>query len=211
MGTSSLFDILGSVLIGGMLMLMVINVNGNLDQVNYNYGAEMTVQRNLVTLVGMLEANFRRIGYCATPYKFPDPTYAILSATQTSIKFVGDINADGNLDTVSYWVGDTLSASMTPNPNDRLLYMKVNSQPTLQYNLGVCTFNFTYYGPYYQGALGNLADTMTFPINIPVGGKSGIFMFQLSVLLESPYAYASAYQYAYWRQLRLASINLRNR
>lgn len=211
MGTSSLFDILGSVLIGGLLMLMVINVNGNLSKVNYSYGSEMTVQRNLVTLVGMVEQDFRRIGYCATPYKLPDPTYAILSATQTSIKFVGDINADGNLDTVSYWLGDTLSASMTKNPNDKLLYRKINGQPTLQYNLGVVNFNFTYYGAYYQASLGNLADTMSFPINIPVGGQSKIFMFQLSVLLQSPEAYDSTYQYAYWRQLRLASINLRSR
>lgn len=211
MGTSSLFDILGSVLIGGLLMLMVINVNGNLSKVNYSYGSEMTVQRNLVTLVGMVEQDFRRIGYCATPYKFPDPGYAILAATQTSIKFLGDYNADGNLDTISYWVGDTLSANMTKNPHDKLLYKKINSQPTLQYNLGVVTFNFTYYGAYYAASLGNLADTLPFPINIPVGAKSGIFMFQLSVLLQSPEAYDTSYQYAYWRQLRLTSINLRNR
>ena len=203
MGSSTLFDILGSVLIGGLLMLMVITVNGNLTKTNYQFGSEMTVQRNLVTIVTMIEQDFRRIGYCAIPLKFPDPTKAIISATQTSIQFIGDYNADGNLDTISYWLGDTASANFTKNPNDKLLYKKIGNKPTLSYNLGVCMFNFTYFNV--------LAESLAFPITIPPNTPSGIYMFRLSVLLQSPEAYDTTYQYAYWRQLRLSAINLKNR
>jgi len=199
MGSSSLLDILGSLIIGGMLTLMVINVNGNLTKVSYNSGSEMTVQRNLVTLAGMIEQDFRRIGYCSVPLKFPDPTKALLLATQHSIKFIADYNADGNLDTIYYYLGDTASARFTRNPKDMLLYKQINSTKPYGYNLGVVNFDFTYFNAQ--------TDSLTFPIVTP----SSIYSFRLSILLESPDAYDSTYQYAYWRQLRLSAINLRNR
>lgn len=199
MGSSSLLDIIGSLLLGGMVALMVINTNGNLTKINYNYGSEMTVQSNLVTLASMIEQDFRRIGYCSVPLKFPDPTKALLLATQHSIKFIADYNADGNLDTIYYYLGDTVSARFTKNPNDMLLYKQTNSTKAVGYNLGVVNFNFTYFDA--------LADSLAFPIATP----SSIYSFRLSILLQSPNPYDSTYQYAYWRQLRLSAINLRNR
>jgi len=199
MGSSTILDILGSLLIGGMIIVSIITVNGNLAKINYNYGSEMRVQENLVTLVTLIEQDFRRIGYCAIPLKFPDPTKALLLATKNSIKFIGDYNADGNLDTIYYYLGDTSTARFTKNPHDKLLYKKINSGNPTWYSLGVVTFDFTYYDAQ--------ADSLAFPISTP----SQVYSFRLSVLLQSPEAYDTNYQYAYWRQLRLSAINLRNR
>ena len=63
MGFSTLIDILGSTIIGGMLLMILLRLNDASVQNTYVYGGDLMVQQNLVEVVRLLEHDFRKIGF----------------------------------------------------------------------------------------------------------------------------------------------------
>ncbi len=208
MGFSTLIDILGSTLIGGMLLLILLRLNDSGVQNTYMYGGELIVQQNLVDAVKLLEYDFRKIGFCADWKKLPDPLKYIVSADSNKIKFLTDIDSDGNVDTMTYFTGPTSELLNTPNPRDRLLYRVVNGATPRGSNLGVTEFNLVYYDNF-----GNI-------LPCPVASPSLIQKMQINIRVEDVYGYdtdnvnknnSEMYANAFWRQIRLVARNLRNR
>ena len=105
MGYSTLIDLMGSTIIGGLLLLILLNLNDAAVENNFVYGGEAIAQANLVEVVRLVEHDFRKIGYCRDWEKIPDPSKSVLMATQNSIKFLTDDDNDGNLDTIFYQLG----------------------------------------------------------------------------------------------------------
>ena len=141
------------------------------------------------------------------------PNIAIVSADSNSIKFLTDIPSDlndigdGVVDTIYYCLG-TVAANPN-NPRERLLYRVVNGQAAIGWSLGVTRFALRYFDA--------LGDTIPFPVSDP----KLIYTLEVNLSLESP-APLTAIQYhdsttaqedfkVYWKQIRLASRNLRNR
>lgn len=204
MGFSTLIDLAGSIMIGGLLLLILFKLNDATVENNYVYGGEAIAQANLVEVVQLVEHDFRKIGYCKDWEKIPDPSKSILKATQNSITFLTDENNDGNIDTISYYLGSVNELTKTPNPNDKMLYRVVNNQQPQGANLGVTQFDLDYYD-----AVGT---QLTFPISVP----SEIYTMQINIKVEDVYGYDrqyddEKYSSAFWRQVRLASRNLKNR
>jgi hypothetical protein len=199
MGTSTIFDIIVATIIAGAVLLMLIHLNQTVAYSTYSTTNDLMIQTNMTTIVQMIENDFRRIGYCANPDKIPDGSKAILTADAHSITFQTSVNADTNVDVVGYSIGDTSTCRNTPNPRDRMLYRTVNGKRQ-GFVLGLTKFDFLFYDALK-------IDTIALPIPYP----TGIYNIQLSILLESPYAYDTLYSYSYWRQIRLASRNLSNR
>lgn len=199
MGIASLFDIVGSTIIGGVLLLTLFRMNHTATQNTYNFSGELIVQENLVTTVEVLEYDLRKIGYCENPFNIPNPARAILYGDSSRIKYLTDIDFDGNVDTVEYYLGPASELSGTPNPNDKMLYRLINGVPSAV-NLGVTAFKIKYYG-----ALGN---ELPLPRNtVP----TGIMSMEVNVSVENTAAYNEEYRFAFWRQMRLSSRNLNNR
>ncbi len=199
MGFSVMLDIMGSTIIGGILMMNLFQINNSAVENNYTGNGELIAQTNLATIVEILELDIRKIGYCADWKKIPIPTKAILSADSTSIKYLTDVDSDGIVDTMHYYLGPTSELLSTPNPRDRLLYRVVNSETPVGVNLGVTQFNLTFFD-----VLGNL-------INFPIAVPGEIYTMQIDLTVEDVAAYDEKYSTAYWRQIRLAAKNLRNR
>lgn len=206
MGFSSFIDILGSMVIGGFLLLIVLRLNGAAVQNVYVNAGELIVQQNILETVKLIEYDFKKIGYCKDWEKLPDPSKAILAAGPHSIKFQTDLGAppaypggDGKIDTLNYYVGTTTAMNGTPNPRDMILYRVVNRNQAKGANLGVTQFDLLYFNA--------LGDTIHFPITVP----SEIYTMQISVTVENTQAYGGQYSTVFWRQLRLAARNLRNR
>ncbi len=197
MGFSTLIDILGSTIIGGILLIIVLRLNDTATEKTTNYGGELSLQQNLVTIAQIMEYDFRKMGYCKDWIKFPDPTQSIISAKTNSISFFADIEDKGQVDTVTYYIGDLLTS--TPNPRDRFFYRKINSQPPAAINLGVTQFFLKYFDAF--------GDTLQQPITQP----SLINSYEINVQVETVYAYAENYSSAFWKQIRLLARNLRNR
>lgn len=199
MGTATLFDILGSIIIGSILMMITWRLSDAATEKTYNNSGELSLQQNLATVAQILETDFRKIGYCADYNKFPDPSKAVLFADVSSIKFLTDIDLDTNMDSIRYYLGPTSELSSTPNPRDRLLYRVVNNEVPKSSNLGVTQFYMNYFDA--------LGDTLTPPITTP-GLVSSV---EINIKVESVAAYDTAYSSAFWRQIRLVARNLRNR
>lgn len=200
MGFSTLIDILGSTLIGGMLLLILLRINDAAVENTYVYGGELIVQQNLVEVVSLLEYDLRKIGYCADWQQIPDPSQAILAADSNDITFLTDLDSDGYVDTLRYFTGNPSALPGTANPRDMMLYrVENNEQPPKGANLGVTQFNMLYFD-----AIGNV---IPFPITHP----SEIYTMQINITVENTDAYDENYSSAFWRQIRLAARNLRNR
>lgn len=199
MGFSTLLDILGSTIAGGMLLMILFRLNDAAVQNSYNYTADLIVQQNLVEVITLLEYDFKKIGYCKDWTKIPDPSRAIIHADSTDIKFLTDVDNDGNVDTMRYYVGQPSGLADTPNPRDRMLYRVVNNSTPASANLGVTQFNLRYF------------DALQQQLSLPITNLSQIQTIQLNITVESSYSYANDYSKVFWRQIRLSAKNLRNR
>lgn len=202
MGSSTMIDIVGSYIIAGVLLTFMLNMDRNITQANYTSVNDVVVQTNIVNAAKIIETDFRRIGYCANPNNIPDPSKAIMSASQNGISFITDINNDGTVDTVTYSIGTAAALKQTANPKDFMLYRKVKTgaaSSTQTFSIGLTQFQFVYYDAQ--------EDSLAFPIAVP----SSVYEMRLTMQLQSPFAYDTIYSYSYWREMRLASRNLKNR
>jgi hypothetical protein len=199
MGFSTLIDIVGSMLIGGVLLIILWRLNDATTQNTYNYSGELSLQQNLATTAEVIEYDFRKIGYCADWNKIPDPSKAIILADSNKIKFLTDIQSDGIVDTMYYYLGPTSELPQTENPRDRILYRVVDSETPKGANLGITEFKMVYFNA--------LGDTIPFPITQP----GLISSMEINVTVENTAAYDQKYSSAFWRQIRLVARNLKNR
>jgi hypothetical protein len=182
------------------------------------YRDDLVVQLNLVEITKLLEYDFRKIGYCADYSKIPNAFEAIRVADSNFIRFRTDTTntlngaGDGNIDSVTYWVGSPNSdtAQLTQNPNDMIFYRQVNNGAPAGINLGVTRFKLEYFTI--------LMDTL-YP---PVTGVNlqRINFIKITVQVEQLYRFGlgetfaasdEIYQTAYWRQMRLLAKNFNNR
>lgn len=199
MGFSVLLDIIGSIIIGGILLNILLRLTDSSAEKTLNYSGELSLQQALVTVAQIIEHDFRKMGYCANWQNFPDPTRAIIQADTSLIRFYTDIDNNGNIDSIRYYLGPTSECANTPNPRDRKLYRVVNTETPQTSNVGVTQFYLTYFDAY--------GDTL----NLPITDPRLINSFEINVQVENSYAYDNKYSSAFWRQIRLVARNLRNR
>lgn len=199
MGYSSLIDVLGSIVIGGLLILTILRINANQTENAMVYGSDRIVQRNLVEVAVLLETELRKIGYCADPNQIPSSVSVVQLADSNKIKFLTDFDRSGTVDTVYYFTGSTSELNYTPNPRDRILYRKINGSSPAAVSYGISEFSLLYFDA--------LNDTLFFPISDPKLVKS----LQVSFKIEDGAAYDNKYSSSYWRLLRMSSRNLTNR
>lgn len=206
MGFSTLLDIMGSTVVGGMLLLILFRLNDASVQNTFKSNEEFIVQQDLVEVVQLLEYDFRKIGYCLQYNKIPSPSKSIIFADSSRISFITDVaepptypKGDGNLDTLTYYFDSESEILSTPNPNDRLLYRVLNHETPRGSNLGVTLFQLTYF------------NSMGSVLNPPVVDKGQISRIQIDIEIENLAAYDNKYSSVFWRQIRMVAPNLRNR
>ena len=117
-----IIDIIGSMILSGMVLLLGLRMNMNIADSQQSYKMDVIVQENLVSLVKDLEHDFRKMGY-----RVSDPTKVVLRADSSYISFCGDMDDDGIIDTVDWYLGPPVT--FTPNPNDKYLYRKIVPPP----------------------------------------------------------------------------------
>ncbi len=199
MGTNVILDVIGSILIAGVLMLSIFRLQNASTEDLYRGTGNLTAQTNLAMVVQILETDFRRIGYCADWQQIPVPTEAILYADSNTINFLTDIDNNGIIDTMHYYFDPSTDISSTPNPRDRYLYRVVNSETPVKVNLGVTEFSMEFYN-----SLGT-------KLNFPIPDPREIYSMQIDITVEDVSAYDEKYQTIFWRQIRMAARNLFNR
>ena len=136
---SANLDLIGSFIIGGTLLLAVLNLNATLVDSSYQSTLDLMVQQNLNVLGELIRYDFCKIGFGVT-----DPTTAILLADPAEITFQTDIDRDGDVDTLRYYISEPAAATSTLNPEDRLLYRVINGAPAEGDAWGVTEFQLRY-------------------------------------------------------------------
>lgn len=202
MGFSTILDILASVIIGGILLTIVLRLSDSAAEKTYNFSGELSLQQNLVTIAQIMESDFRKIGYSKDWVSWKmHPSYEtpITEADSSSIKFYADINNDGVMDVIHYYLGPVSELASTPNPRDRFLYRVVNSEAPVGVNLGVTEFFMNYF------------DALGTPLTLPIIAPSLIASMEINIKVENVQAYDEKYSSAFWRQIRLAARNLQYR
>ena len=132
-------ELAGSFIIGGMLLLSILSLNADIMQTATINNLGTNAQQNVTNIVSILEYDFRKIGY-----RVPSGIDAITDMTDSTIDFLADVDNDGTVDSVGYFLGPTSEPSGTENPNDRYLYRRVNGTAN-DVALGITSWTLTYY------------------------------------------------------------------
>ncbi|MFZ5515112.1 MAG: hypothetical protein ACOY90_00640 [Candidatus Zhuqueibacterota bacterium] len=198
---STLLDIIGATIIGGMLLITALAFLDRTNQHSFSCRDDLIVQENLTSTTAILEHDLKKMGYGIAEWE-----QVVFTADSDHIVFRSDIDRDDVVDVVEYYSGDCTDLANTPNPDDRILYRKVNGEPSNGFKVGVVSlFNFD-----YLNQDGNELDT-SIPDNL-----IAIKMVRITLKVESSFVYGSdpnpektAYRTAFWQQTRLVSRNLR--
>ena len=134
---NSILDVIGSFVIGGLVILLLTQINSSIKTSNYEKEFDMLNQSRIITTNEIFKDDLYKLGYRV-------PGSKILSADSTTIKFCSDYDDDGTVDTIYYYLGNTGELSNTSNPSDKPLYRVFNhGQPIFEE--AVTNFKMTFY------------------------------------------------------------------
>jgi lipopolysaccharide export LptBFGC system permease protein LptF len=190
---SYLLDIIGSTIIAGMvvMILMAVNINTTTSSAAILF---TTIEQQKITQVSeIIQYDFYKVGYLV-------PGEKIAIADSNEIKFYADIDNDTKIDSVHYYVGYTTDLSYTSNPNDKPLYRQRNYQDSLLAEIPVVDFNLSYYD-----SIGNSLDYSSLTNS---AGRDRIKSIKIKITVESDELYADEYRTSEWKK-KISPKNLR--
>jgi hypothetical protein len=196
-----MLDIMSSIVIGGFIILMSFGILDSTNKFLYSHNDDLIVQQNLTAITSTLEYDLKKIGF-----GIPEHEQIILLADTTHMRMRGDINRDWKADTIEYFVGPPSELAHTQNPDDRILYRKINGLPNTGGRIGIVTdFRFAYLDQ----------DRNVVDISNPVNWQK-IKLIRTTLMVENPAAYTDKsnpdpdeYRTAFWQETDLVSRNLR--
>jgi len=200
-----ILDIIFSLVFGGALLVIVLTANDIANE-NYSlYNGDVVVQEMLVSTAELVEGELRNMGFGV-----PEKKQTVLEADTGRIKYLTDLDRNGTIDTITYYVGDTTELLQTQNELDRYLRRKVNAGMTAK--VGVVT----QWRLRYITASGEVL-----PTPVELDRLTEIHIVELTMEVQNPYAQlrrtgevedgqrGALYSSSFWQQTRLASQNLR--
>ena len=203
---ASILDIIQAMTLGGLLLLSMINANSVVYENTSIMNGSVLVQQALISNAQIVEGEFRNMGVGVN-----DDSATILIAEKTKIKFLCDQNRDGNIDSITYWLGTPGELGHIQNDSVRYLHRKVNNGSTQSIGL-VSKFSLRYFSQ-------NELDTLNPPvvpadlkmikiveITMEVQNRDALYRDPRDVHTGERNAFYSS---SYWRQTRLASQNLK--
>jgi hypothetical protein len=209
MGFSTILDVVGSMIIGGLMLISIHQLNQSAQEKTSHFQGDLISQQNLVSIVELIEYDFTRIGYCENVDSIPAPQDMVIAADSTSITFWTDLaesennfRGDGIRDILTYELGPDVNE--TPNPNDKILYRYRSGTSKDASNLGISEFRINYFD--------NMKNKLTHPIDTKL-----ISYLQIDLRVEDCYGYDTEnpdktheekYPTVFWRQIRMAAKNM---
>jgi hypothetical protein len=122
---------------GGTLFVSLLNFYTGIADAQSSQTFSSAVQQDVTSTTQIIESDFQKIGYGSTD------SAKVIRADSVSITFKADINADGVIDTVRYYLGG--STPGTQNTQSWILYRSVNSKQVSSVAGGVSGFWIWYY------------------------------------------------------------------
>lgn len=142
---SVLLDVLGGVIIGGMMLLLAISTSFNGMQEFFNQNSDTIVQRRLAQISNVLEYDLKKMGF-----NIPENDQVIFQADSNHLKFISQLNSHTQLNigiSILDQVPDTIEyeilARDTIDYRDTILVQyaiqrtaKISGQATESYSIG---------------------------------------------------------------------------
>ena len=133
----TIIDLLSAFVIAGFVMLGITNLNIYSSQIRFKSNSNLKLSLDAKTLSDIIENDFRKIG-------FGYSGISIITALSNEIKFIADVDSNGVIDTLSYFLSDSTEVLNTENPNDKILYRVINSDTSKGPSLGITDIKFSY-------------------------------------------------------------------
>lgn len=168
-------DYIGAMLIGGIVLLSLLAATQYQSGQQARSTLETISQDHLNYFYEMFNFDITKTGYNVPT----DP--AVLEADSNAITFLADLEDDGDVDTIRYYVGTVDDYSWTENPDDFPVYRQVNNEDPVSWGTGITLFRLRYYD-------GDGVETSTLADIKGIG---------LEILTQSPQAYEGDYGGAY--------------
>ena len=187
----SILDTLGASLIGGMVLLLIISINLQMNSLSTEIVENNIVQSNLTSSTEDIKYDFYKIGYKVTGSK-------IGTADSNRIEFYSDINNDDVVDTLVYnFVKAAIDEDQgVINPNG-ILYKSQNGGANQLASIAT-SFNLSYYD-----SVGQFLSYQSLASQV---NRNKIRTIKIDMLLSSNYAVNNSLQKVDWS----SSINPKN-
>lgn len=134
--------------VGGVLLLSIFGFQASTTESAAQLNLNLMAQANSSPVGDILEADLRTAGYGVSD------SIKVTRPDSNSITFKTDINDNGVVDSVRYYVSTGVSG-LYKNTNVRTLYRRVNNGNPLVISDGVSGFTLLYYDA--SGSLTNIA------------------------------------------------------
>ncbi|MFQ5638772.1 MAG: hypothetical protein ACE5IR_12340 [bacterium] len=181
---SSNLQLVASIVIAGIFLIGILFFYGGVVDYSNEKMFQLHTQETTASLMEIIDHDFRRIGS-----GLATPSVAILDTSE--ITFLGDVDENGAVDTVRYYVSSLSDANSTPNPNDVILYRVVNGFNTIDTPAGVTNFEVTF-----------LDES-----GLTTNDMMAVRALHVNLRVESLYPYDNNYEIANWEK-RITPQNL---
>ena len=203
---ASALDIIQAMVLGGLLLVAILSAQSVMNENSSIVNGDVLVQQQLISTAALVEGEFRNMGMGVA-----DDSMTVTDAEPSKIQFLADLNRDGNMDTITYWMGSPSELGHIQNDSVRLLHRKVNNGAVQSIGL-VSRFSLRYFS---QNELDTLAPPVAtsdlkmikiVEITIEVQNRDALYRDPRDI---KPGQRNAFYSSSYWRQTRLASQNLK--
>jgi len=133
------FDIIGALIIRGTMVVIIVSLTLSLNGTLNERTTQARLKQNLAMTTDILKADFGMIGHRVTSGN------SMLAASSTDLRFCADVNNDGIVDTVYYYLGAVSELANTENPNDRIFYRRATGTSAMEVGRGITSFSAVMY------------------------------------------------------------------
>lgn len=180
---NTMLDLLGSAVIGGLLLLTIVNFTVLTDTRKFESDMNVVLHRSAKEIAEVLNYDLRKVGYYHSGV-------AITAADSVSITYRADLDSNFVAETVRYSISDSTALTQTENPRDILLYRTVDGAQEIVGAGGLVDFRLSYFDS--EG--------------VETAVLADIAYIKVEIWVESEYLIDGEYLFTYWEM----TINPRN-
>lgn len=181
----TILELLGANIIGGMIMLIGITLNMQINNAARDIFEDTFHLRNSITAFQVIDYDIHKAGIGVVGEK-------IEIADSNAFKFKSDLNNNGSIVSVHYYVSSDTVMSASSNPNDRHMLRRINNNsPNLVAT--ITRLNFVYFD-----SIGNRIsyDSLTIADN-----REKVRSIRVYVRAEAPEKIDDIYKPVEWRTI----------